>query len=166
MIDFETKSSVLTRRLDRAREIESSSRLSSMVRMCRPASAVLGWLLALSAVVGCGRAPEKPSPTTYPVSGRVVAPAGRAISGGAIQFQSTADPNVTAIGEIQADGAFSLSYYFEGKRLPGTIAGPCRVTIIPPMSSDQSTTPFQLPQPYTVEAKENHFTVTLDGPKR
>ncbi len=129
--------------------------------------ALSGGLLVFSAVVGCGsRPPEKPAPTTYPVSGKVVAPAGKSVGGGSIQFQSTADPSVTAIGEIKPDGTFSLSYNFEGRRLPGTIAGPSRVTIIPPMGSDQTAVPFELPKPYTVEAKENQFTITLSAPRR
>lgn len=128
----------------------------------------VGWLLVCVAVAGCSRRPDVPLPTTYPVTGRVVTGTGEPVRGGAIQFQSTKDSKATAICEIQPDGTFSLSYPYEParKRLPGTIAGPHKVTIIPAMSESQTAVQTDLPQTYTVEPRENHFTITLDSPKR
>ena len=124
------------------------------------------WLTMLLAAAGCSRQPETPLPTTFPVSGKVVSRAGRPMAGGAVQFQCTTDAKVTAIGEIRPDGSFSLSYPFERKRLPGTVAGQYRVTVIPPMTDAQTGVPIELPQAYTVEAKENRFTIPVDLPRR
>jgi hypothetical protein len=62
---------------------------------------------------------------------------------------------------IGDDGSFSLSLHFHEEQLPGTVTGPHRVTVIPPMTESQNKIPVTLRQLYTVEAKENHFDITL-----
>lgn len=121
-------------------------------------------VLALFVVIlasGCSTEPPVNLPATFPVVGKVLFADGQPLPGGAVQFQSTTDTKTTALGEIAADGSFTLTLYEEGQKLPGTIVGPHRVTVIPPMDDSQTAVPLELPEPFTVEPRENEFTITL-----
>jgi hypothetical protein len=135
----------------------------------RPASlrAGLPWtlaLLVLSGSPGCSKAPTAPLPTTYPVTGKVIFEAGQPATGGSVQFRSTTDPSISALGEIGPDGSFSLNTRVDNYELPGTIEGPHEVTVIPAMSEDQMEIPVVLPDPYIVGPGDNDFTIEIAGP--
>ena len=119
-------------------------------------------LAALLSSVGCSGGPSEPLPATFPVTGKVVFKEGEPCTGGAIQFQSEVDPAITALGEIEPDGSFSLFTHLDGNRLPGAIEGPHEVTVMPPSSESQMAMPITLAAPYSVQPKENDFTVTID----
>lgn len=82
------------------------------------------------ALAGCG---DK-GPKYYPVKGKVVTEADGSVPKGlarqTIEFQSAAEPNTRAFGEIGPDGSFTLSTWREGKGNAGAIAGSHRGRII------------------------------------
>ena len=121
------------------------------------------WILVLLAAPGCNDTPQAPPRETYPVTGEVMIAPGEPLNRGTIQFESTTDNSMTAIGEIGPDGRFSLTTYLDGVKLEGTLTGPSRVTIIP-FAEDQSAMPIALPELYTVEAKENYFSIEFGEP--
>src|SRR5262249_54465488 len=110
-------------------------------------------ILALG-IAGCGG-----GLTTYPVKGKVVFQGGRLVtSGGRIEFQSTSDPQVKANGWIDhTNASFSLTTYREGKNVAGAVAGPHRVVV----ELSNPVAVISLPQVYTVEPRENDFTIEL-----
>jgi len=129
---------------------------------------VSGVLLALSFCLAAGCAAGKKMPAMHPVEGKVVYKAGQPLTGGVVSFQSQADQSLTTTGEIQPDGSFSLWTFVDKERVKGVPPGEYRVTVVPPLGADHSVKPISIAKPYTVEAKENRFTITLDkaAPKK
>ncbi len=123
-------------------------------------AAALAWAI----LGGCGEKVQLPQ--TYPVRGRVVYKGGGPLAGGVVQFQARSDPRLLTNGETDADGNFALTTHVGGRKLPGAVAGEHQVTVVPPMPADQSAEPIVLPQPYTVQAKENFFTIEVAKPRR
>ncbi len=121
---------------------------------------------ALAGIVLGGCAQKVNLPQTYPVRGRVIYKGGGPLAGAVVQFQARSDPRLLTNGETDADGAFTLTTQVGGHKLPGAVAGEHQVTVVPPMPADQSAEPIVLPQPYTVEAKDNFFTIEVDRPRR
>lgn len=127
------------------------------------------WLFTLAATTlllsllapACRRADSVPPPLTYPVTGNVVGPTGTPLVGGVVQFQSQADPQIIALGDVGPEGNFTLVTPFHGRKLPGTVAGPHQVTVIPPMTERQDAVPVTLREPYTVTPQENHFQIAV-----
>src|SRR5688572_23465553 len=81
--------------------------------------AAVGWALVVVLLSGCGPA----LPKTYPVTGKVVDPAGKPWAGGSIMFQLAADPRVVADGVIGPDGTFTLTTKMYGKAKEGAAEG-------------------------------------------
>ena len=122
---------------------------------------LLGTLLGLS---GCNKMPTRPTIKTYPVTGKVVAPPGRLPQGSNIVFEP-ADANKIAQAIIADDGSFSLSTVFYETKLPGAVEGEHRVTINLAITADGAEgggTSIDLPKPYKVEPKDNHFTIKIE----
>jgi hypothetical protein len=124
------------------------------------AQASLAWLVG----TGCGGSGGTPVPKTYPVTGRVLYKSGQPLPGGVLQFQSASDPNLTAKGEIEADGTFELVTLFQNGQLPGATEGKYHVTVIPRMSDNKPVPIYELPGPYTVKATDNYFSIELEKP--
>jgi hypothetical protein len=127
-------------------------------------------LLALAVAVviaggsGCSSGPAPPK--TYPVSGQVITKEGQPLAGGVVEFHSTSEPALTTLGDIEPDGKFTLRTLFQGQNLPGAVQGGYEVTVFFPMDGDRrGTASVRLPQPYTVEAKENHFKIEVERPE-
>ena len=125
-------------------------------------------LLLVSALftgaAGCGVKSSTPPPKTYPVTGKVVVPGGQPPAGARIQFEPK-DAGLMASGTIEADGSFSLTLLFEGQKLPGATEGPHRVTVITPLNADRTGgEQISVEGTYTVEPKDNDFTITLEQP--
>lgn len=116
--------------------------------------------LVVVAALGCGE--TVPIHKTYAVRGKVLRKNGEPFSGGAIQFQSASNPNLSAMGEIQADGSYALSSFAGDQKLDGAAEGSYRVTIVPPMPPDQNVEPITLPKEYTVQPQDNEITITLN----
>lgn len=126
----------------------------------------------LVAGVGCSENRTAPTPEApkYGVKGKVVYRDGSPMPGGVIEFRSTKDPTVTTLGQIQADGTFTLISISDKQNSSGALEGPHTVTITPKLAGDQTAQPIlepiTLPRPYTVKAEDqNDFTITIDRPK-
>jgi hypothetical protein len=121
--------------------------------------AVLAFLLLL----GCSpKPPPKILPTVHPTSGKVVDRSGAPVTGGTVQFEALASPGQTALGEIGADGSFTLRTMVDGDRLNGAPPGPQRVTYMPKMIEDQSVAvPVTLSEQFEVKEGQNNFTIKL-----
>ncbi len=133
--------------------------------------AAFALVVPLLAIVGCGKA-------MHPVRGQLVWSDGtpaRELAGGSVGFNSDS-ANLSARGEIQADGSFSLSSLKKDDGLP---PGRYRVMIAPPEpvygleasgATDQARELLsEKYQSYetsgleaAVEAKENQLTLTLE----
>jgi hypothetical protein len=118
------------------------------------------WMLTkVVAIVLLGSAGCGGGLTTYPAKGKVVIKGGRPVtSGGRIEFQSTSDSQVKAVGWIEFEtGSFSLATYREGKKVEGAVVGPHRVLV----ELRNPVAVVNLPNVYTVERRENDFTIEL-----
>jgi hypothetical protein len=79
-------------------------------------------LLTAALLGGCGPG----GPKTHPVKGKVVTAKAddlKLLAGQAVEFQSTAEPETRAFGQIGPDGSFALSTYRQGVSLPGALEG-------------------------------------------
>jgi hypothetical protein len=110
-------------------------------------------------LAGCS--PRTPLPATYPVKGKVTYKGGSALTGVMIEFRSSSDPATTMMSNIQADGSFELFTIFGSEKLSGGIAGPCQVTVHPPIIPGAAPTTHVLTQLFTIESKENYFTIEI-----
>ena len=124
-----------------------------------------GVLLALwlTLTTGC-QSGDRKMPAMHPVVGKVSYKSGEPLTGGAVKFQSATDTTLSTTGEIQPDGSFTLSTFANKERVKGAPPGEYRVTVIPPLGTEHAIQPITLPKPFTVEARDNTFTITLDKP--
>jgi hypothetical protein len=94
-------------------------------------------VLALGGLTSCGQR----GPQTFPVQGKVVfkGKGGNVgqLAGGNVRFQSIADPNLTAVGEIADDGSFALGSYIKDKGYPGVPAGEYKARVDPPEDDEE-----------------------------
>ncbi len=83
-------------------------------------------LLVLPVLIlgGCNSGPAPPR--TYPVKGRVVAEDGSSVAGGHVWFSCTADSNLSALGDIDPEGAFALRTVFGNHACPEPSREPTR----------------------------------------
>ncbi len=91
-------------------------------RVCPAFRTVLGTIGLLLFVVGCG------SERTYAVKGQVLLGDGRPVTAGQIEFREKDRP-ISAIGFIQPDGTFELSFR---RSADGTLAGNYTAALIEP----------------------------------
>lgn len=118
-----------------------------------------------SALAGCGGSEEE-LPPTYQATGTVLAADGPPVPGGMIEFRSTEGKPVSAIGQIQPDGSFSLSTLVASTKVPGAVAGRHQVIVMPspPDTGDIQAIPQPVIVPTLCEVKPdgaNQFTVRL-----
>jgi hypothetical protein len=124
---------------------------------CRPV------LMRLAAIVLMGMAGCGPSlPKTYPVKGKVVFQGGKPVTDGKIQFQSSADPQNKVLGDIDQDGSFSLTTHVGAKKVRGAPAGEYHVLV----ELERPARLVVLPREYTVEPRENDFTIEINSRRR
>jgi hypothetical protein len=114
--------------------------------------------IVLVGIVGCGSG----MPKTYPVKGKVVFKGGKPVTDGRIQFQRPADAQIKALGDIDQDGSFSLTTYVGAKKVPGAPVGPYSVVV----ELERPTKVVALPSTFTVEPRENDFTIAIERPRR
>jgi hypothetical protein len=126
------------------------------------AALVLGAALLLATLPGCGSG----IPTTYPVKGRVVWKGGKSVRYGRIEFHSLSDQGLKAIGALDEEGTFSLITHKEGKTRKGAVAGQHHVLVEPYMGPYAPPLVVPFPNPYTVEPKENDFTIEVTPRRR
>ncbi len=87
--------------------------------------------LSLCCLTGCGPT----APKTYPVTGKVVLKGGGKLNGLAVEFQSVADPDVRALGDISpATGAFKMVSVLLNRGKEGVVEGEHRVRVFNPLN--------------------------------
>ena len=137
-----------------------------MARFCAKSTGFLVlclMALCLLSVSGCGY-----SPTTHPVSGKVVKKGGKAWSGGTITFQLDQDPTLNATGVIQKDGSFSLTTHYVSRNSdaskPGAPAGEYSVTVEPSYGNELPSVikGNSVSKKFTVKEGDNSFVVEAD----
>jgi len=142
----------------------------STIRLDRPdvrlpiAAAVL-LAVAVCFQGGCGQ-PDQDLPATYEVKGTLVSADGQPIGGGMIEFRSKAGASLSAVGRTQPDGTFSLTTMVNNRKVPGAVAGPHQVTVMPPPPDTQDVQavaePVVLPDTFEVKPDgSNEFTIKL-----
>jgi hypothetical protein len=150
--------------------IESADGKATRMNLRQPTTphrtaAVLGGLLVLLTVAGCG-SPPSTAPQAFKVTGTVKYDDGRPVSPAAIQFSPVNDTTFTAYGDIADDGSFTLTALKGNARLDGVPEGEYEVTILLPIGANQQRPPpIILAQKYRIEAKDNHFTIELPSKK-
>jgi hypothetical protein len=127
-----------------------------------PPASGLVLLCIFATALGCrsGAAP----PATHPVRGTVRLD-GQPVKGGVVEFRALAEPAWPTLGDIQPDGAFSLSIVHEGKRHPGALAGEYRVTVLFKGEGEKKPRePITLPKTYKVVEGDNTVTLNVTSP--
>ena len=91
-------------------------------------------------LIGCGSGGPTPPFKTHPVTGKVVFKGGRQdkLERGKVWFQSTADKDVQAVGQITDDGTFTMSALQKDKAWAGVPAGDYKVKIDPPLDDQRN----------------------------
>jgi hypothetical protein len=126
--------------------------------------------LGLAALLLAGCAGGNKLPKTYAVSGKVQFADGTPLAGGLVQFKPEGHDELTTSGVTKEDGSFTLSTTLDNQQADGAIAGPHKVTILPPLGQDQRAPkglppqPIQLGETFTVKPDgPNTFTLTVPG---
>jgi hypothetical protein len=134
-------------------------------------------VLTVFTLVGCGSS----SPRTYPAKGKVLFKGKgdvRRLAGHYVQVESTADPKLKGVGEVEADGTFNLGCFIDGKGLPGLPEGSYRAYLQPPDEDDEDRPrrPALVPTRYlnattsgwqfNVVSGGNDFVLEIDTAKR
>jgi hypothetical protein len=93
---------------------------------------------------------------------------------GVIYFNALGgDPLLRVLGEITADGTFTLRTQKNNDRAAGAPEGEYEIQIIPPLAAGapgdlkvahKGVAPIDLPQTLKVEPKENTFRIELPAP--
>jgi hypothetical protein len=124
----------------------------------------LVWMLFAAVVfaAGCYRKPTYTPPETYPVVGKLVAPAGR-IPAGSLLKLIPKEGSYIAEGTIDEDGSFTLKTLFHEEWLAGGVPGEyVRAEVLIPIGlgplGGQTVTHNKK---FVIEPKENNITVTL-----
>lgn len=128
-------------------------------------------LIAIAPLAACNSKPERPAPPTYPVTGEVKTSGVQLPAGAQIEFRPVRDAKadeLTARGNIDAAGKFKLRVPYIDRVLSGATEGPHTVRIVF-SSSNNPNSPYsagliEISEKFTVEPKENHFTITLPKP--
>lgn len=122
-------------------------------------------LTVLALTAGCADQVPSPKLKTHPVTGTVRFKNGGPVSQGTIQFLPVGHEAETTTAEINKDGTYALSTLpASGKRLPGAVEGKYKVTVVIPLEG-QNVHSVTLPQPVTVEPRENTIPVEIDKPR-
>jgi hypothetical protein len=122
----------------------------------------VGLALVLIALFGCGGGPK-----VHPVKGRLVFDKGdvKLLAGSILNCQNEQNPSVSARGDINEDGSFTLETYARGRIVPGAIEGTYRARIIPENGSDESLFRRTHIDPKFLDGKASSLTfkVPTDG---
>ncbi len=125
----------------------------------RPLSVVT----VLALILGCG---GSSGPQTHPVQGKVVYKGKgiiRQLAGGTVHFQSVADPKLTAFGEIDDEGSFTMGIVHNDKNLTGVPAGKYKARVEPPTDDDGVPAPVLAPKYRDYDKSGLTFTVPVTG---
>ena len=120
------------------------------------------WILVglFLGLVGCGGGSTLPP--THPVTGKAFDAKGKAFSGGMVQFTSAADSTLTVTGVIETYGTYALKTAQARNLASGAPVGDYKVTILPPISSDQTgSAPSELPGQARIKEGANRFDLRV-----
>ena len=118
--------------------------------------------VAVAVTVGCHQKVTYTPPEVYPVTGKVIAPAGIPLAKATIEFRPENLEHM-ARGRVAEDGSFSLSVAFHDKLIPGATPGPHKVNVqVSGLGFGGSDKVYTVDGTYTIEPKENNFTITLN----
>ncbi len=119
-------------------------------------------LIAILLTAGCYRKLSYTPPDTYPVTGKLIAPAGKIPAGSLIKFIPK-EGTYAAEGTLQEDGSFTLKTLFHEEWLTGGVAGEyVRAEILVPIGlGPLGGKTISHNEKYIIEPKENSFTITL-----
>ena len=139
--------------------------------MCRSSFTLAGWAwFGIIALLLCGWAGCGPRmPRTYPVEGKVSVKGGKLAPKSTIIFQLASDTSVTADGEIQPDGSFTVFTRLHGKSQAGAVEGDHTVLIHEGSGGTEEQKGFRpivVAKKCTVEARANQFTIEAVKPGR
>ena len=119
-------------------------------------------LVSAVIAVGCRSAAAPPPPATHPAKGVLIDKAGKPLSGGMVELVSEDQVPKSARAQIGSDGSFSLFVIdATGKKYDGAQEGDYRVTYIPPMTSQQTESPVNLPTKVKIHAGDNRLDLKL-----
>ena len=120
-------------------------------------------LVVLACILGCQTRSERPAPETFPVTGTVITPENIAVKHATVEFVPTSgDKTLSALGTVDASGKFALAVVTPDRIIPGAPAGVYRVTVTLPLNPDRTGGQrYMLPGQFTVEPRENEFTLEL-----
>src|SRR5262245_41382839 len=110
-------------------------------------------------LAGCPPAGPTP-PKTFAVGGQVLYKDGKLFAGGLIEFLAQGGQN-NALGDVGADGKFTLRTSWQGGMAPGAVPGTYKVKVTPKMGGDQTApggalpVPIDVPEPVTVKEEDN-----------
>jgi hypothetical protein len=114
--------------------------------------------IALAICLGCRNGSPEELPKTFPVVGKVVDSAGHPVTSGAVEFVSTANEKIQAVGKLQPDGTFSLTTMVGSASLPGAVEGKHKVTLLP---GGRGGRPHYFKETLHVKTSENQFELAL-----
>jgi len=120
-------------------------------------------LLLLSGFLGCARQTAKPPPPTQKVEGIVLRKDGKPVTGGGVEFRHATNPEFVSLGEVGADGRFTLRTMGGVSDAGGAQEGEHTVTYTPAASKQEEMIPVTLSKKYTIKAGDNNITVTLEN---
>ncbi len=121
----------------------------------RSAPVLLLAVLLLGFAIGCGKA--APELETWPVHGTVVDQKGKPVARGAVQFLSVKDAYLNTAGATGPDGSYAIRSFRRGFVYEGAVAGTYRVIVIHGEGGAQ----YEVPEPFTVEPKENELAIKI-----
>jgi hypothetical protein len=120
-------------------------------------------LLLLSGFLGCARQTAKPPPPTQKVEGVVLRKDGKPVSRGGVEFRHATKPEFVSLGEVGADGRFTLRTMGGVSDAAGAQEGEHTVTYTPHAEKQEDIIPVTLSKKYVIKPGDNNITVTLEN---
>jgi hypothetical protein len=86
------------------------------------------------------------------------------MTSGTVTFKSLTDANLNGLGDLNANGEFTVRTIFGNKKLTGLVPGTYQVTIVPPQGADQTARAIKMPDTYEVKPDgPDDFSLTVPG---
>jgi len=120
-------------------------------------------LLLLAGFLGCARQTAKPPPPTQKAEGIVLRKDGKPVTGGSVEFRHATNPKFVSMGDVGADGRFTLRTMGGASDAAGAQEGEHTVTYTPASAKQEEMIPVTLSKKYVIKAGDNEITVTLEN---
>jgi hypothetical protein len=120
-------------------------------------------LLFSGLISGCGSGQRvSPPPVTHKTEGVVLKKDGKPVTGGSVEFRHATMPEFVSLGDVGADGRFTLRTMGGNQDASGGQEGEHTVTYTPPLNAQGETNSIMLSKKYTIKSGDNNITVTLE----